>query len=310
MDKFLKIKAFVTVVNANSFSLAAEQLSVSISTVSKRVQYLEKEVGYQLLNRKGNKISLTNKGIDFYQKARDLLHGYNELMMPNIESTMKGTVRLGLPRRFGEDVVFPILLKFINQYPDIHLDICMNDTRESISRMGYDLVLRIGKVTEQDVVSVKLGQIPRVLVAPSNLVPKQERDNIHYISQLPIVLNVATTFSLYKNFLSNYVSTDNVVMKVNSDRCAINAIKSINAISILPYFNIKDNVINGDMVILLKDKPLPPQDISLIFPNRQLLTTPTRTLIDFLKQNLAEIIPSQSCIIENPIIKPALINGL
>ncbi len=310
MDKFLKIKAFVTVVNANSFSLAAEQLSVSISTVSKRVQCLEKEVGYQLLNRKGNKMSLTTKGIEFYQKARDLLHGYNDLMSPNIESTMKGTVRLGLPRRFGEDVVFPILLKFINQYPDIHLDICMNDTRESISRMGYDLVLRIGKVVEQDVVSVNLGQIPRVLVAPSNLVPKHQRDNLNYISQLPIVLNVATSFSLYKNFLSRSVSSDNVIMRVNSDRCAINAIMSINAISILPYFNIKDNVRDGDMVLLLKDKPLPPQDISLIFPNRQLLTTPTRTLIDFLKKNLGEVLTSQSCIIDNPAINSALSNEL
>ncbi|BDU39288.1 LysR family transcriptional regulator [Vibrio nigripulchritudo] len=293
MDRFLKIKAFVTVVNANSFSLAAEQLSVSISTVSKRVQYLEKEVGYQLLNRKGNKISLTNKGVDFYQKARDLLHGYHELMTPSQDSVMKGNVRLGLPRRFGEDVVFPVLLKFINLYPDIQLDVSLNDTRESISRMGYDLVLRIGKVTEQDVVSVKLGSIPRMLVAPSTLVPEEQKNNLDYISKIPIVLNVASKFSLYKNFMENNVCSDQVILKVNSDRCAINAISSLNAMTILPYFNIREKVNNGELTVLLPHKKLPSLDVSLIFPSRQLLTTPTRTIIDFLKSHVEEIFPKQ-----------------
>ncbi|EGU58422.1 hypothetical protein VINI7043_24067 [Vibrio nigripulchritudo ATCC 27043] len=93
--------------------------------------------------------------------------------------------------------------------------------------------------------------------------------------------------------MENNVCSDQVILKVNSDRCAINAISSLNAMTILPYFNIREKVSNGELTVLLPHKNLPSLDVSLIFPSRQLLTTPTRTIIDFLKSHVEEIFPKQ-----------------
>lgn len=175
---FNQLRAFIAVAESLSFSRAAERLGVSPSALSQMVRSLETDVGSRLLHRTTRNVSLTEAGENLFQRVRpaadELKSALNQIRRS--AETPAGTVRIHTFRSAAQKHLDPILYSFTERYPDVTLDITIDDEVVDIVAGGFDVALRIGEVIERDMVAVRLGQeLRQVAVATPEYLQRHGR---------------------------------------------------------------------------------------------------------------------------------------
>jgi DNA-binding transcriptional LysR family regulator len=164
------IMAFVGVVESGSISEAARRLRLSKSVVSERLAELEKTLGGTLLRRTTRKLTLTEDGIAFLDRARRIVQEINDAAadMAERRGTLAGPIRIAAPVTFGRMHLGPALYPFLAQNPGIELTLDIDDRRVDISSGGYDAIIRHGPIVDSRLVAWKLASSRRLLTASPN----------------------------------------------------------------------------------------------------------------------------------------------
>ena len=141
MDKIHAMQLFVRVAELESFSRAAESLTLPKGSVSRQIQALENRLGTQLLHRTTRRVSLTQDGMVYYERAKDLLTNLDELdgMFQHDPSTISGRLRVDMPVSVARNLVIPKLPAFLQQYPGIELELSSSDRLVDVIREGFEL---------------------------------------------------------------------------------------------------------------------------------------------------------------------------
>ncbi|NYT42566.1 LysR family transcriptional regulator [Sphingomonas sp. R-74633] len=162
---YQQLRGFVAVAQLLSFSRAAAAMGVSPSALSQLVRGLEERLGARLLNRTTRSVSLTEAGAALLARTEPALAELGEAMLQARAGRegVAGRVRVHASRFAGELHVVPILERFARDYPDVVLDISLDDTVIDIVAGGYDLAIRIGELIERDMVALALGEEMRQL---------------------------------------------------------------------------------------------------------------------------------------------------
>ena len=166
------IEAFVAAVEAGSISEAARKLRLSKSVVSERLAELERSLGARLLQRTTRKLSLTEDGSAFHERAARILREIEDATTDLSErrGLLVGPLRISAPVTFGRMHLGPALYPFLAAHPQISLTLELDDRRVDAAADGYDAVVRHGVIDESRLVAWKLAPSRRVLVAsPSYL---------------------------------------------------------------------------------------------------------------------------------------------
>jgi DNA-binding transcriptional LysR family regulator len=161
------IVAFVAVAQAGSISEAARQLRLSKSVVSERVAELERSVGSHLLHRTTRKLSVTDDGASFLERASRIVREVEEAAADLAErrGTLAGPLRLSAPVTFGRMHLGPALYPFLVAHPQIELTLDLDDRRVDAAADAYDAVIRHGPVADSRLMAWRLAPSRRVLVA-------------------------------------------------------------------------------------------------------------------------------------------------
>jgi DNA-binding transcriptional LysR family regulator len=161
------ITAFVAVAEAGSFSEAARRLSLSKSVVSERLAELERSVGASLLHRTTRKLSLTEDGAAFLERAARIVREIEDAAADLAErrGTLSGPLRIAAPVTFGRMHLGPVLYPFLIENPRIEVTLDLDDRRVDAAADGYDAVVRHGKMTDSRLMAWRLAPSRRVLVA-------------------------------------------------------------------------------------------------------------------------------------------------
>lgn len=156
---FGQLRAFVAVAEALNFTRAAEKLGVSSSALSQMVRGLEERVGVRLLQRTTRSVSLTEAGDRLFQRVRPAVQELAAAIGQTSELRTRpaGLVRVHCFRAAAQLFLRPLLRSFHDAYPEVVLDITLDDEVVDIVAGGYDAAIRIGEVIEQDMVAIKLG---------------------------------------------------------------------------------------------------------------------------------------------------------
>jgi DNA-binding transcriptional LysR family regulator len=165
MDKFAGLRAFVQVVDAGGFAVAARQMGLSRSTVNRLVIELEDGLGVQLLQRSTRRVSPTPTGVAFCDRARAILADLAEAeqAVTQLQAEPRGMLRVNAPMSFGTMELAPAIAQFARQHPDLQLQLTLEDRRIDPIEEGYDLVLRIGEppvaasLVVQQLMTIPLG---------------------------------------------------------------------------------------------------------------------------------------------------------
>src|ERR1700730_2858653 len=174
-DTISLFHAFIRVVEAGSFTRVAQEQNSSQPTVSRQVAALEEHLGARLFTRTARKLTLTDDGRGFYERAKLAIEAVSEAedAVGRRRARPSGALRLAMPVVFGRLRVIPHLKEFLTRYPDVSIDLAMNDAQVDLVEEGIDLAIRIGEVTDAALITRKIGVTRRVVVAAPSLSARQ-----------------------------------------------------------------------------------------------------------------------------------------
>lgn len=167
MDKFAAMQAFVRVVEAGTFTRAADSMGLPKPTVTRAIQTLEAHLQTKLLNRTTRRVTVTADGAAYYDRALRILGEMDELesSMSHAKANPRGRLRIDVGASVGRLLLIPALPDFHTRYPDIQIDLGVTDRPVDLIGENVDCVLRGGEVTDQSLVARRIGEFHLILAA-------------------------------------------------------------------------------------------------------------------------------------------------
>ncbi|WP_093376169.1 LysR family transcriptional regulator [Variovorax sp. OV329] len=161
------MKTFVQIVEAGSLSAAAAQMRTTQPTVSRRLQALERLLGVRLLRRSTHAMKLTEDGERCVERARELIESWQafEADLRGDENDPEGMLRVVAPHAFGQQVLVGPLAAYLRRHPRVSVEWLLHDRRPDFIAEGVDCAIQVGEVNDLGVVAIKLGEVPRIVVA-------------------------------------------------------------------------------------------------------------------------------------------------
>lgn len=172
MDRLAAMQAFVRVVEAGTFTKAADRLDLPKNTVTRLIQMLEAHLQTQLLHRSTRRVAVTADGAAYYDRAVRVLGDIEELelSLSRATGTPRGRLRVAVAAAMANHLLIPTLPDFHQRYPDIQIELCLNDNLVDLAADNIDCALHGGEIADQSLVARRIGESQTVAAAsPSYL---------------------------------------------------------------------------------------------------------------------------------------------
>ncbi|AFT86100.1 LysR family transcriptional regulator [Paraburkholderia phenoliruptrix] len=299
MDTLLSMRVFCMVADHRSFAAAAKRLDLSPAMVSKHVMHLEGRVGNRLLNRTSRHVSLTETGALYFDQARRMLEGLDEVEAAISNTTVlpSGTLRLSAPVWVASQCFSRLLAGYHRRYPDVCLDMDLSGRIVNLADEGFDLALRAMAPERLDpgLVARPLMQVRFHLVAsPAYLRragrPRKIADlNDHALLRYSgVAFNERVTFDSADG--RHTVNFRTVMQSENETLLHMAALQGIGLV-FLPTWMVERDIAQGHLKAVLPDSLTVVTTLHAVYPSRKYLSAKVRTFIDYLA--------SQSGLLEN-----------
>lgn len=167
MERLKRMSVFAKVVELGSFTAAARQLQMSVSSISQIVARLEDELQVKLLNRSTRSLALTEAGKIYYQGCRRMLHEAQDVheQLYAFNNTPIGTLRIGCSSTMAQNVLAKMTAEMLRDYPGLSVDLVTGIPAPDLIADGLDVVIRVGALQDSSLFSRRLGAMPMVVCA-------------------------------------------------------------------------------------------------------------------------------------------------
>ena len=288
MDKFQGMQLFTRVVDAGSFTGAAEGLGISRALASKLIQTLEDSLGVRLLNRTTRRVSLTDAGRNYYQRVSEILAQLAEAEAEAAELQVepRGKMRVSAPISFSVLHLAPAFSEFQRRYPRVELELELSDRLVDLVDEGFDLAIRIGKLADSSLIARRIAPACLVMVASPEYLkrvgtPQEPADLGAHNFMIYTLATRRDEIVLEREGESRTTRIRGNLLVNNGDFIAAAAVEG-HGISVLPTFIVADHLKRGELVPVLEAWSIPPIAIHAIYAQTRSLPAKTRALIDFL----------------------------
>ncbi len=293
MDRLTEMEAFVQVVDQGGFTDAARKMGISKSAVSKHVAALEARLAARLLNRTTRRVSPTDIGLAYYDRARVVLADALEAdaIVTAMQATPKGSLRVSAPVSFGIHHISGAVARFLTACPGIDVNMVLDDRFVELVAEGYDLAVRIGALADSSLKARKLAEARRVFAASPGYLdamgaPRTVDDLgahrlLHYS-------NLATG-----NFWrirgpggeERHIRVGGGRLTVNNGDSLMRAAEAGLGIALLPSFIIGDAFAAGRLVEILPDRDPDLIGVYALYPEGRFQQPKLRAFVDFLVEH-------------------------
>ena len=283
------ISEFVYVAESESFTQAAKKLAISTAQVSRQVSALEKRLNSKLFYRTTRKVSLTEEGRIFYQHCRGVLDGLDaaERAITNLQSKPQGRIKLTAPVTYGEQQVLPLVNDFMRQYGDIEVSAYLSNQRVDLVEEGYDLAIRLGKLSDSSMMAKKLGARTNYICASPDYLNRQGIP--HSLSELSKHSCLLGTLDYWHFCEAGRERNIRVTgrLRYNSGHGLVDAaLKGLGVVQ-LPDYYVQHHLQSGALITLLDNYREPDEGIWAVYPQNRHLSPKIRLLVDYLAEHLA-----------------------
>jgi DNA-binding transcriptional LysR family regulator len=294
MHRFEDLQAFVAVVEAGSFTAAADRLGMAKSAVSRRMSSLEERLGVQLLQRTTRRLHLTDTGRSFYERSARILADLDEAeaAVHQEHGELRGRLRLALPLSFGIRHMCRPIAEFARQHPKVMFDMDLNDRRVDLVQEGADIALRIGQLSDSSLIARRLFDAHTVVCASpayvehygSPHIPEDLQD--HRCLVYGNLSDPARWVARDRNGAEHRVDVNAVLTATSGDFLSQLAARGL-GIAMQPTFVAGELIKSGDLVPLLTDFEWPTAPAYAVYPPTRHLSFRVRTFIDYLVEYFA-----------------------
>jgi DNA-binding transcriptional LysR family regulator len=301
MDRFDAMQAFVRVVEAGSFTKAAETLQLSKTSVTQLVQQLEARLRVKLLNRTTRKVNVTADGAAYYERVVRLLADIDdaETSLSSASESPRGRLRVDVPSPLARMILVPALPEFHARYPDIQLDMGVSDRMVDLIGDQVDCVIRGGEVLDPSLIARRVGDLQMsACAAPSYLQrvgtplhPRDLEDSHHrtvgYLSSRTVKI---MSFRLHREGESIEVQGRHVLAVDDGNAYLAAGLAGLGVLW-LPDYMSKAHLASGELASLFEDWHLDPMPIYLAYPPNRHVSTKLRIFIDWIVELMAQHAP-------------------
>lgn len=301
MDRFDAMQAFARVVEAGSFTKAADTLHMSKTSVTQLVQQLEARLRVKLLNRTTRKVNLTADGAVYYERVVRLLADLDdaETSLSTAAALPRGRLRVDVPSPLASLILMPALPAFHARYPDIQIDMGVSDRMVDIIGENVDCVVRGGELTDQSLMARRVGDLQLgVYAAPSYLErlgtpthPQDLEDSAHRIVGFLWARTGKALPYTMRNASESVHIKGRYVLAVDDGTAYLAAGLAGMGVLWLPDYMAKAHAARGELVRLFEDWQLEPMPIYVAFaPNRH-ISLKLRVFIDWIAELMEQHAP-------------------
>lgn len=295
MDRLTEMEAFATVVDQGGFTDAARKMGISKSAVSKHVSSLEARLGARLLNRTTRRVSPTEIGLVYYDRARRVLNdaGEADSIVSAMQSAPSGVLRMSVATDFGVSLLSPILDEFLADYPDISVNMVLKNRYVELISEGFDMAIRVGEMEDSSLRARKISETTQRLIAspkyfeqhgrPERIDDLNEHRLLHYSNQASAnVWKITAPSGEVRQVRGTGWLT------VNDGQSLLNAAVKGMGIAYLPSFLYHDAMAEGLVEDVMPDLPETTLGIYAVYPPGRFTQPKVRAFIDFLVERFAQ----------------------
>lgn len=296
-DSLNGIEVFVSVVEAGSFSQAAERLHITRSAVAKGIARLEQRLKVQLFHRTTRSQSLTDEGALFHGHCLRALEEIRagEAALESGKGQVSGSLRVSMPVLFGHLCIAPILLELAQEHPGLALEMSFSDRTVDLLEEGFDLALRNGAPPDtHELVARQLGAHQMVFcAAPAYLKRHGTPQDLDALAQ-----HDAVAYTRLGRILDWQVQVDGQVqafkpkarLRMDDLRAVTDATLAGLGITWLPYWLARDYLKSGELCEVLAEQPSISFPINALWPHTPHMPLKTRLAVDALLAKLPAIL--------------------
>ena len=293
-DPLEGMSIFAAVVEAESFTGAARTLKYSKAAISTHIQKLEDRLDTRLLNRTTRRISMTDEGRVFYEHCRRILDEAREAIdaLDNSNTEPRGVLRINSPMSFGTMHLGSAVAEFMEAYPDVSVDMVLNDRQVDLIEDGFDLAIRIGRLPDSSLIARRLAPCRRILVAspdywdrkgrPSHPSDLKDHDALIYD-----YLDDPNTWTFKDGDTDVSVSVQGRLRANNGEVLLDAALRGL-GIYLSPTFFCFDALRTNKLEIALRDFGEAPLSVYAVYPHRRHLSPRVRAFVNFLAERFGE----------------------
>lgn len=284
------VSEFVAVAETQSFTSAAKKLDTSVAQVSRKVAGLEERLAVKLFNRTTRKVSMTEAGQLYYQQCKHLVEGLElaELAVTQMQSTPKGLLKVTAPVTFGEQNLAPLLHQFLEQHPQVDLELMLTNQKLDLIELGVDIAIRLGKLQDSSLIAKRLSTRQLFVCGSPSYLDKYGEP--HTLSELN---NHQCLVGSVEYWRFRDVKGDKSVrvsgrIHCNSGYALLDAAKRGLGLVQLPDHYVREALEAGELVEVLSEYRAEREGIWALYPQNRNLSPKVRLLIDFLAEQLNE----------------------
>jgi len=293
VDSFKQISAFVSAATRGSLSAAARAENVTPAIIGRRLDGLEARLGVRLLVRTTRRLSLTFEGQAFLEDCQriltDLANAEASVSAGGVKAS--GHLRISAPAGFGRRHVAPLVMRFLEDNPEVTASLDLSDRLVDLVNEGIDCAVRIGELTDSSMVSVRLGEMRRMVVAsPAYLVAHgTPREPAELAGHNCLVLGQQRGW-VFRDPATGSVDAWKVSGRFDCNDGAVLHEWALvgRGLAWRSLWEVGQDLTEGRLASVLDAWQAPPMGIYAVFPQRRHLPLRVRLFIDFLKETYSQ----------------------
>lgn len=289
MDRLTALRVFRHVAELNSFAEAGRRLGLSPAAISKNIAELEAHVGARLINRTTRRMALTEEGrlyLEHVTRGLDALAEADQALCP-IKTAPSGTLRVNAPMTVTLTRLSEVIPEFLSRYPDLKLDLHLDDRRVDIVREGFDLAIRgSDNLEDSSLIARKLAVMPHVLCAAPLYFQRHGKpetpSDLKALGHIRFSLSGhADTWEFTKDGRTERIAVS-ARYSVSSSLAVRDALRASLGVSLMPRPYVENDLRDGRLQSALEDWTTVETTLYAVYPSRQHIAPKIRAFLDFL----------------------------
>ena len=290
MDQIQAMRIFVRVVEAGTFTRAADSLSLPKATVTKHVQALEERLRVKLLNRTTRRVTVTPDGAAYYDRTVRLLTDLDDIeaSMTNARANPRGRLRIDVGTSVAQLLIIPNLAEFHARYPDIQVDLGVSDRIVDLIGDNVDCVIRGGELSDQSLVARRGGNLEFITVASPDYLARKGTPT-H-----PLEIEEKHASVIYfspqsgRHYPLEFVKGSESIditgpyqLSVNEANAYVTSVLAGLGIGQITSYQAQQHLQNGTLVRLMPEWTQPPLPVYVVYPPNRHLSAKVRAFVDW-----------------------------
>ena len=284
MDRLDELTTFLAIYEAGSLISASRRLRRSPPAVTRALGALEDRIGLRLFERTTRRLAPTEAGRLLVERARTLLEDYERVLVGASHAPVRGVLRITAPVQFGRRHVAPIVSALLNDYPDLRIELSLNDRNLDLIEEGIDVAVRIGNLPDSNLIARQVGSVRRVAVASPRYIaargtPRVPADLAKHDTIFGMARSSAREWRFGRKRRGAVVRLSPRLL-VDDVEAQVQAAKAGRGVARMLSYQVAEELAAGTLVCLLREFEPEPLPVQLVTLSRIHMTPKVRVFID------------------------------